>query len=113
MEAQYITRGEHDEFARRMTAENNAIREENTRQNHRIDSIERTLEKTTNLTISVEKMAVSMEQMAKELKSQGERLEQIESKPSKRWDLLISGILGAIAAAVGGGVIAAIIGAIR
>ena len=54
-----------------------------------------------------------MEQMAKELKSQGERLEFIESKPSKRWDLLISGILGAIAAAVGGGVIAAIIGAIR
>ena len=113
MEAQYISRGEHDEFARRMTAENEAIRQEDKRQNARLSKLEESVERMTNLTISVEKMAVSMEQMAKELKSQGERLEFIESKPSKRWDLLISGILGAIAAAVGGGVIAAIIGAIR
>ena len=42
-EKDFISRGEHEEFAKRMKAENDAIRDENNRQNHRIDSIERTL----------------------------------------------------------------------
>lgn len=112
-ETQYISRGEHDEFAKRMMAENDSIREEDKRQNKRLEKLEESVERMTNLTISVEKMALSMEQMAKELKQQGERLEQIESKPAKRWDLLISGIIGVIAAAIGGGVVAAILGAMH
>ena len=112
-ETQYISRGEHDEFIKRMSAEHDGIREANKRQDARIAKLEDSVEKMTALTISVEKMAVSMEQMAKELKSQGERLEQIESKPAKRWDLIISGLLGAIAAAIGGGVVAALVGAMH
>ena len=93
-----------------MKAENDAIREENTRQNRRIDKVETDIEKLTGLTISVERMAVSMKSMTDELKTQGKRLEAIESRPSKRWDTIVSGILGAVAGAIGAGIVAALAG---
>lgn len=104
--SEYVERGEFEQYATRIDHEDKA-------QNARIAKLEESVEKMTALTISVEKMAVSLEQMSKELKTQGERLEAIESKPAKRWDLIISGLLGAIAAAIGGGVVAALVGAMR
>lgn len=104
--SEYVERGEFEQYATRIDHENKV-------QNAQIAKLEESVEKMTSLTISVEKMAVSLEQMSKELKTQGERLGQIESKPAKRWDLIISGLLGAIAAAIGGGVVAALVGAMR
>ena len=40
--------------------------------------------------------------MATELKSQGERLEQIEAKPGKRWEAIVSDIIKLIVAAAVG-----------
>ena len=37
----YITKEVHEEFARRMEAENQRLEDENKRQNHRIDALEK------------------------------------------------------------------------
>jgi uncharacterized protein YoxC len=79
----------HNEFARR-------IEEENDRQNHRLNDLEATVKEISRLTVSVEKLAVSMSTMADELKRQGERLTAIEEKPAKRWDAVVSGIISGV-----------------
>lgn len=98
----YITREEHKEFVKRLEAEDH-------RQNRRIEVLEENVRQIGALTVSVEKMASSMENMAQELGHQGERLAELEKIPGKNWDTLKSGLLGALATAVAGGVIAAVI----
>ena len=101
MDQDYITRREHEEFARRMDIENERIKDENARQNKRIAIVEESVNEFNKLVLQIEKIALSIQQMAEEISKQGERLENIESKPGKRWETLIGGIIGAIAGAVG------------
>lgn len=101
MEQEYITRQEHSEFARRMESENQRIKDENERQNKRITIVEESVKEFNKLTIQIERIAASIQQMTEEISKQGARLENIESKPGKRWESLITGIIGAIAGAVG------------
>lgn len=89
----FITRAEHKEFADRLAAEDE-------RQNKRISSLEETVKEINRLTVSVERMAVSMQSMTSELNKQGQRLEAIEAKPAKNWDKLIWVIGGAVVAAI-------------
>lgn len=98
----YITREEHKEFVKRLEAEDH-------RQNRRIEVLEENVRQIGALTVSVEKMASSMENMAQELGHQGERLAELEKIPGRNWDTLKSGLLGALATAVAGGIIAAVI----
>ena len=98
----YITREEHEEFCKRLEAED-------TRQNKRLEVLEENVRQIAALTVSVEKMASSMENMAQELGHQGERLAELEKVPGRNWDTLKSGLLGALATAVAGGMIAAVI----
>lgn len=88
-EGEYVTLAVHNEFAHR-------IDEENNRQNHRLNDLEATVKEISRLTVSVEKLAVSMSTMADELKRQGERLTAIEDKPAKRWDAIVSGIISGV-----------------
>ena len=88
-EKDFITREEHKEFAARIDAENE-------RQNKRLSDLESTVKEIGKLTTSVEKMAVSMNGMVEEQKRQGARLDEIEKKPAKRWDTVISAILTGI-----------------
>lgn len=106
MPDEFVTKAEHDEFARRLDEENN-------RQNHRIAELENTMQQLSALTISVERMAVSVENMAKELGNQGDRLAAIESKPLKTLGDFKSGVIGAIASAIGCGIVAYIVSIIR
>lgn len=101
MEQEYITRREHEEFARRMDSENERIKDENERQNRRIAIVEESVNEFNKLVLQIERIAVSIQQMTEEISKQGERLENIESKPGKRWETLIGGIIGAIAGAAG------------
>lgn len=98
----FIPRVEHEEFAKRIDDEQN-------RQNHRIAELEKVTKEINALTVSVGKMAVSVETMAKELGTQGKRLDDLENVPGKNWTTLQTGIINALAAAIGGGLIAAII----
>jgi hypothetical protein len=92
--SEYIERREHDEFVKRME-------EEHCRQNHRISVLEKALEQNNRLLVSVERLAVSMENMQKELRDQGERLEILESRDGEMWRK----VMGYIATAVVGIVI--------
>lgn len=79
MTDEYVTRKEHEEFAKR-------IDDENVRQNHRIASLEKNVDEIHKISISVEKMAFSLESMSKELSKQGERLDEIEKEPAEKWN---------------------------
>jgi predicted nucleic acid-binding Zn-ribbon protein len=98
----YIGRGEHDEFVKRME-------EEHTRQNKRIGNLEKAFEQQNKLALSVEKMATNMEHMLEEQMKQGKKLEELEKVPAKKWNTVTTAILSAIGGAIGTGIIAGII----
>ena len=76
--SEYVTIEVHNEFEKRIDAEN-------ARQNKRLAELESTVKEIQRLSIAVEKMAVSMEAMTKELSEQGDRLEKIEKEPADKW----------------------------
>jgi TolA-binding protein len=73
-----ITRAEHEEFSRR-------LEEENQRQDKRIALLEENQRQIGSLTVSVEKLAQSLELMVKEQEKQGKRLEVLEGRDGERW----------------------------
>lgn len=77
-----ITRAEHEEFRRR-------IEEENKRQDRRLELLEHTVQQISDLTTSVEKLAVSMEGMLREQEKQGTRLETLEDRDGEMWRKII------------------------
>lgn len=90
-----ISRREHDEFAKRIEAEEN-------RQNRRIELLEQAVKQNAELTLSVGKLATSVEQMAKEQAHQGERLETLESRDGEMWRKVTGYIVTAVAGIVVG-----------
>jgi cell division septum initiation protein DivIVA len=89
---EYITRLEFEERGKR-------IDDENSRQNHRLDKLEKIADQLTDMAASIKAMVVTMQAMQKEQERQGKRLDDIENKPSKRWDTLINTALTVIATA--------------
>ena len=73
-----ISRQEHEEFCRRME-------DERKRTNHRLLNLEETVRQIGELTASVEKLAVSVESMAKSQGRHEERLEELEGRDGKMW----------------------------
>lgn len=82
----YITRAEHNAFMER-------IDERDKLQDRRLSSLEETVKEIQRLTLSVERMAVSMENMTTEQKRTSERLDEIEKKPVKRMDTIVTEII--------------------
>lgn len=74
----YITRQEHEEFARR-------LEDEDHRQNHRLELLEANVLEMGQLTTTVAKLAVNMESMLKTQAKQEKRLEDRESKDGEMW----------------------------
>lgn len=85
----FVTREVHEEFRK-------AIDAENARQNNRLDSLEETVHQINQLTISVEKLAVSMDGMLKELTEQSNRLKELEGNDGKKWKKVVSGVITGI-----------------
>lgn len=102
MDGNYITRQEHEEFARRQDAENE-------RQNRRIQLLEDNLRQINDLTVSVEKMAVNMENMLAEQKRQGDRLEELEKEPAETNRQIKLAVITSVIGTVAGAVVMAII----
>ncbi len=92
-EQQFVTRKEHEEFVRRMD-------EANHRQSKRLDLVESDVRQIGTLTTAVEKLAMSMENMAKEQLKQGQKLDELESRDGKMWRKVTSYIITAIVGAV-------------
>ena len=91
--SEFLTIEVHKEFEKR-------IEEENDRQNHRLESLETGLKEVNKIAGSVERLVTQIETLTKEISKQGERLEEIEKKPAKRWDVVITGALSAIVGAL-------------
>lgn len=85
------------------------LKDENSRQNHRIQELEDAQKKIMELTLSVQKLAQAVEAMAKEQAEQSKRLKVIEEIPAKRWTnamkTAFTSIVGVIAGALAAGLI--------
>lgn len=91
-EPSYVTQNEFNLATKR-------IDEENKRQNERLQSLETNYVVVNQLSIHMERLASNMEAMAKELARQGTKLNDLEMKPAKRWDLIITSIITGLAGA--------------
>ena len=95
-----ITRAEHEAFSKLMESENKRLSDENDRQNKRLEILETNSKQLTTLVTAVEKLALSVENMAKEQASQGERLETLESRDGEMWrkatGYIISTVIGIV-----------------
>ena len=87
------------------------LRDEDNRQNHRIDDLEQSVKGIQDLTISVHALAQDMRQMLSELKDQGTRLERfdgrleaLEQKPA-RWQRMSDKVLDTAVGLLAGAVI--------
>lgn len=99
-----ISRAEHEEFRRLMESENERLKEENDRQNHRLAVLEKSVQQISNLAASTEKLATNMENMLKVQEQQGKRLETLEGRDGEKWRKAMAyigtAILGAVLAIV-------------
>lgn len=82
----YVTIVEYQEHNKRMD-------DEHKRQNYRIELLEKATEQNNKLLISVEKLALSMENMQKEQKEQGERLEVLENRDGEMWRKVVGDVI--------------------
>lgn len=89
----FLTRREHEEFAKRMEEANQRIIDENKRQNERLKSTETHLDHLQDLIMSIQQMSTNIESLTKEMKRQGERLGALEAKPGQRWESVVDKVL--------------------
>lgn len=89
MDTTPITRAEHEEFAKRIDAENN-------RQNARIKLLEDRTKQITDIAMSVRELAQSVKQMAETQKEQGEKLEKLEGMDGEKWRSVVGYVITAV-----------------
>ena len=85
----FVTRAEHIEFSKRMENEHDI-------QGKRITALEKAVDSINQITVNVERLAISMENMTKELERQGNRLDAIEETPKKRWESIIAALVAGL-----------------
>ncbi len=99
-----VTHRELEQFRDLMEAENEVLKQENDRQNHRIASLEQSVREISNLTASVQDLATNMKSMLKEQEKQGKRLELLEGRDGEKWRKAMAyigtAILGAVLAII-------------
>ncbi|MCD8142422.1 MAG: hypothetical protein LUD83_03990 [Clostridiales bacterium] len=92
-----LPRGEHEEFRRTVDAEFERIRDEDARQNRRLELLENSTQQVTKLANSVQQLATNMEGMLREQTKQGERLKALEGRDGEKWREAVKIILTALA----------------
>ena len=88
----FVTRPEY-------TADIKRIEAEESRQNHRIDKLEETVDRINDLTVSIKELAVNMGAMQATLKTLTDRLTAIEDEPAENWKkavwIVVAAVIGA------------------
>ena len=84
-----ISRGEHEEFAKRIDAQER-------RQDKRLEMLENTVREIGALTLSVQRLAQSIESMVEEQERQGRRLQALEDRDGENWRKLMGYIATAL-----------------
>lgn len=90
-----ISRAEYEEYKKRLD-------EENKRQDKRIELLEESTKQISALTVSIEKLAQSVQSMVKEQEAQGKRLVFLESKDGERWRSIVGYVLTLVVGGVVG-----------
>lgn len=91
-----VTHRELEQFRDLMESENERLKEENDRQNHRISALEQNVREISNLTASVQDLASNMKSMLKEQERQGKRLETLEGRDGEMWRKVTGYIVTAV-----------------
>lgn len=90
---EWISREEYDEYRLR-------VEDERKRTNHRLGGLEEEIRQIGQLTASVEKLALSVESMAKTQAKYGERLEELENRDGEMWrkvgGYVVTTLIGAV-----------------
>ncbi len=102
MDDNMITRQEHEEFARRQDVENE-------RQNRRISLLEDDVRQMNALTVSMEKMAVNMENMFVEQRRLSDRMEALEKEPAETNKQIRQSIITAVVGTIVGSIVTAVL----
>lgn len=84
-----IARAEYEEYKRRLD-------EENKRQDKRIELLEESTKQINALTVSIEKLAQSVQSMVKEQEAQGKRLVSLESRDGEMWRKVVGYVATAV-----------------
>lgn len=93
MDDEYLRRYEQQEFAR-------GVDREQVRQNKRIVDLEATVRQINDLTLSVQKLAINMENMLVNQTEQSKRLEELENRDGEKWRSISMYVLTALIGAV-------------
>ena len=84
-----ISRAEHEEFAKRIDAQEK-------RQDKRLEMLENTVREIGALSLSVQRLAQSLESMVEEQERQGRRLQALEDRDGEKWRKLMGYIATAL-----------------
>ena len=84
-----ITRAEHEEFAKR-------IEKDQERNNARLAALEDNSKQINSLVVSVEKLALSMKQLAEEQREQNTKLDNLEERDGEMWRKVVGYIITAV-----------------
>lgn len=76
---------------------------------HRMDEVEAEQKDLQSLTLSVQKLAISMENMVNTQNKQGERLDRLEGEPKETWIGIKKAIMTSVISTVVGGIVGALI----
>nr|UVM95748.1 MAG: hemolysin [Bacteriophage sp.] len=95
MDSTPITRAEHEEFCKRVEAEDN-------RQNKRLEILEEQIRQFTDLVLSVQELAQSVKQLAETQKVQGEKLDELEGRDGEMWRRVLGYVITSITGLVVG-----------
>lgn len=96
---EYISRVEHEEFCKR-------LEEENRRQNHRIDELEKTTQEIHTMSKSLVVMCEKMNTLNESMDTLKDKVEVLEHEPLDTWNK----IKGAVITAIASGLVGIIIG---
>ncbi len=95
-----ITRAEHEEFRRTVAAEISRLAAEDKRLSARVTDLEDDNAKLDTLTIAVQKLTDSIEQMRQLQENESRRLEVIEGRDGEMWrkvvGYLVTTVLGVV-----------------
>lgn len=89
MDSTPITRIEHEEFCKRVEAEEH-------RQNKRLEILEEQTKQFIDLVLSVRELAQSVKQLAETQKAQGEKLDELENRDGEMWRKVSGYVITAI-----------------
>ena len=85
----FIARHEHEEYVKRMEQEHNSM-------NTRIKDLEAEVKEITDLTISINNLALSVDSMAKEQKKHREQLESLKARDGEKWRTVTAYVITAV-----------------